>query len=89
MLGDTGNLEASVKRAERFVEVLPKAWLQGGPPQSGKPLSEQLKKLARVFERKRKDGVPGMTPLARRLSRTLQTLGEQETSKTLASAYKL
>lgn len=89
MLGDMTNLEASIKRAERFTDILPKAWLQGGLPQSAKPLSEQLKKLARLLEGKRKDGLPGMTPLARRLVRSLEIVGEKDAAKKLISAYKL
>ena len=89
MLGDSSNLEASIKRAERFIDILPKAWLKGGLPQTAKPLSEQLKKLARILESKRKDNLPGLTSLARRLAKSLESLGEREASKKLTSAYKL
>lgn len=89
MLGNSSNLEASIKRAERFIDTLPKAWLKGGAPQSATPLSEQLKKLARVLESKRKDGLPGMKPLARRLASSLESLGLKEASNKLTSAYKL
>ena len=89
ILGDSENLEAAVKRAERFVSVLPKAWLQSGNVALLKPVSEQMKKLARSLESKRKDGLTGMTPLARRLMRALEHLGESQVAKKLASAYKL
>ncbi len=89
MLGDSSNLEASITRAERFADLLPKEWLQGGIPSSGKSLTEQLKKLGRILESKAKNGLPGMGPLARRMMRSLEKLGEKEAAKKLASAYKV
>lgn len=89
MLGESGSVEASIKRAERFAEVLPKAWLQGGVPQPAKPFAEHLKKLARSLESRRKDGLPSTAPSARRLLRALDKFGDKDASKKLASVFHL
>lgn len=89
VLGSSSNLEASIKRAGRFVEALPGAWIQGGPPQALKTLAEQLKKLTKNLEAKRRDGLPGLVPLARILQQTLDKMGEKEQSQKLSASFKL
>ena len=89
VLGNSSNLEASIKRADRFAEALPPPWLKSGSAQPLKPLTEQLRKLAKLLESKRKDNLPGMVPLARRLTRALDKFGESEASQRLRKVFKL
>lgn len=89
ILAAGSNTEAVVKRSERLAEALPKAWLQNEVPPAAKPFVDHLKKVARTLESRRKEGVPGTSPLARRLIRALEKLGEAEAAKRLSSVYKL
>ena len=83
MLGDLSNVEASITRASRFAAILPDAWLQKGVPQAAKAFVEQLKKLSRSLESRRKEGLPRAAPMARKLAQALQKFGEKGIAKKL------